>query len=729
MVDTFRQRVMEQRVATRHHGPRMDEAAAPSRYRSIVAVIAGAALVDVIVYLALPSGRAIELGSEAIVAASCLLAAGVLLDDARKGWTHPGTVHLGWGILLLGVTYLWFLVRDLSHLGGYRPQSTDALFLVFLVPLIGVARSEYRAHVGSRDLREIAVDVGLIAISVAAIAWIVTRPTGASGSASVSAATFSLFAALGVSIFGVLALLVPSRTHLMRLGIFVPLAIASLALGAGRGDGSHTGMSAFVDVAFFICPLAFAVLATWEPWNLEQDLAPETFGWARPALTTAALISGAAALAVVSILDGPRHVSSWQSAEVIVVLGLAIAARILMDQITSMRVEEEVHTAFDQKEGALREADLALGRAGEATETLKQSEEHLRLVFETAVDGIVELDMDDVILRANNAFCKMVNLDRATIEGQAWPTLAAATEGADHSFSALPATGQAQIQRGEGQPLYLESRISDVPTDPPRRLLLVRDVTARRVADQTIRSLFQFLQDRDEDRTRLLRRTNAAIEAERNRIARDLHDGPVQGVSAASLSLEAALLMLKAGDSDRGLEVLGKIRQELAEEADALRRLMSGLRPPVLEERGLIPAIRDTLSRFGEDNAVATAFDGNLTEPIPEDLETIAFRVVQEALSNVGKHANADRVSVSVESDASSLRIEIEDDGRGFDSSLAREFLRMGRVGLASMRERVELASGSFLVRSTPGRGTTIVAMLPVDVAQTGRELLMRRTS
>src|SRR5207247_3296129 len=102
---------------------------------------------------------------------------------------------------------------------------------------------------------------------------------------------------------------------------------------------------------------------------------------------------------------------------------------------------------------------------------------------------------------------------------------------------------------------------------PPRRLLPIRDVTAAKVADQTIRSLFQFLQDRDEDRTRLTRRTNAAIEQERNRVARDLHDGPVQGVSAASLSLEAALLMIKAGDVDRGLDVLATIRQELAGEA------------------------------------------------------------------------------------------------------------------------------------------------------------------
>jgi signal transduction histidine kinase len=263
--------------------------------------------------------------------------------------------------------------------------------------------------------------------------------------------------------------------------------------------------------------------------------------------------------------------------------------------------------------------------------------------------------------------------------------------------------------------LYLESRTSAVPTVPPRTLLLVRDVTAARVADQTIRSLFQFLQDRDEDRSRLLRRTNAAIEAERNRIARDLHDGPVQGVSAASLSLEAALLMISAGDVDEGVAVLTKIREELAGEADALRRLMSGLRPPVLEERGLLPALRETLVRFGAEQDVETDFSGRVDTPLPEDLETLAFRLVQEALSNAAKHSEATQVMVTVQASDSMLRVEIEDDGKGFDAGLARDFLREGRVGLASMRERVELASGTLVVRSSPGRGTSIVATLPLD--------------
>ena len=139
-----------------------------------------------------------------------------------------------------------------------------------------------------------------------------------------------------------------------------------------------------------------------------------------------------------------------------------------------------------------------------------------------------------------------------------------------------------------------------------------------------------------------------------------------------------------------------------------------------------MPALRETIDRFGHDHGIGTDFAAGPLRDVPEDLETLAYRVVQEALSNVGKHADASAVSVQVEVDASQLRIEIEDDGVGFDSALVREFLRMGRVGLASMRERVELASGTFVVHSTPGRGTTILATLPLDTITLPQELATR---
>jgi signal transduction histidine kinase len=130
-----------------------------------------------------------------------------------------------------------------------------------------------------------------------------------------------------------------------------------------------------------------------------------------------------------------------------------------------------------------------------------------------------------------------------------------------------------------------------------------------------------------------------------------------------------------------------------------------------------MPALRESLLRFGTNQGVETEFSGTIVRQIASDLETLAFRVVQESLTNVGKHAGATRVTVHVESDQSQLRIEIEDDGHGFEMGEVRDHLRAGRVGLASMRERVELAGGTFAVRSTPGRGTAVMATIPLDFA------------
>jgi PAS domain S-box-containing protein len=475
---------------------------------------------------------------------------------------------------------------------------------------------------------------------------------------------------------------------------------------------------AAIELPIALAPLA--VVATYLVIRPAERL-PKPTRIARPILTSVAVIATCAALLITGALGDDRGLTNLQTGAFIGVLAIAVAVRIIANQITVTQAAESVRRALGQQEAALAETDAALDRVREANETLRRSEEHLRLVFDAAVDGIVELDAEDVVVRANEAFCRMVHLDRSTVEGQRWRALAASLDGADARFAELPAAGQAQLERSDGAPLYLESRVSEIPGDPPRRLVLIRDVTPGKAADQTIRSLLKFLQEKDEDRTAFLRRTNSAIESERNRIARDLHDGPVQGVSAASLSLEAALLMIGAGDVDRGVEVLAKVRKELADEADALRALMSGLRPPVLEERGLMPALREAATRFGIEHGVETDLVGTMPRPLSADLETLAYRVVQEALTNAAKHARANRVTISVEATASSLRVEVEDDGRGFDSAMTREFLRQGRVGLASMRERVELANGTFVIRSTPGRGTSIVATLPVDTPAESR--------
>ena len=636
---------------------------------------------------------------------------GVVLLSMREGKVARSSRAVGLTLLIGSAVIGLVFVSGLLGPAG-EPGFADVLFLLPLITLVAGFRSEIRHHVPTGDRRELATDTALIVSAVMAGGYVLIRPFNATSSISASAVTFALLSAFLIATYPALAIWVPTRAHVARAVVFAGLGAAVLMFGWQWTQRTHDATNAAIELAIALSPLA--VVATYLVIKPAEKL-PRPSRFARPILTSVAVIAACAALLITGVLGDDRGLTGLQTGVFIGVLAMAVAVRIIANQITVTQASESVRRALGQKESALADTDAALDRVREANETLKSSEEHLRLVFDAAVDGIVELDLNDIVVRTNEAFCQMVHLDRATVEGQRWQALAASLEGADAGFSDLPAAGQAQLERADGTPLYLESRVSEIPTDPPRRLVLIRDVTPGKAADQTIRSLLKFLQEKDEDRTSLLRRTNSAIESERNRIARDLHDGPVQGVSAASLSLEASLLMIGAGDVDRGVDVLSKVRKELADEADALRALMSGLRPPVLEERGLMPALREAVTRFGVEQGVETDLVGTLPRPVSSDLETLAYRVVQEALTNAAKHARADRVVVSVETTATSLRVEVEDDGRGFDSAMTREFLRQGRVGLASMRERVELANGTFVIRSSPGRGTSIVATLPVD--------------
>jgi PAS domain S-box-containing protein len=662
-----------------------------------------------------------------LVAGSCLLSAIVILLRCRHKGAWRSAPSLGLGFAAIAVVSAGLLVTDATGSEPPRLGMYDVGFLAAGVLFLIAVAIEFREHVAREDRREIVADVALLTAAIGTMLFLSLRPDStADALRAAPSAEFALIIASGASAYGALALARPNVAH---LGMF--LAVCGMCVGVHGFaklwlSGSFEIGRPQVDLPIAFAALFVAALVSLIPRKVtERRKDPARYG--RAVLTTLSVAATSAALALVAVDRRSSMLSDTQASLLIGVLAAAVALRILVNQVRGTQSQRAVHDALDQKEAALRETDMALSRLQRANETLRESEERLRTVFESAVDGIVELDTRDVVVRTNGAFCKMVDLPQSHVEGQPWSALAASIQ-TDEQFASLPVTGQGTLHR-EGHAIYLESRTSEIPGDPPRRLLLVRDVTAARVADQTIRSLFKFLQDRDEDRTRIMRRTNAAIEGERNRIARDLHDGPVQGVSAASLSLEAVLLMLKAGEIDAGLGILSKVRSELSEEADNLRRLMSGLRPPLLEERGLIPALRETVDRFGRDNLVHTEFSGRASGEIPQDLETLAYRVVQEALSNSAKHAHPVSVTVAVETTGGQLRVEIIDDGEGFDAGKAREYLQSGRVGLASMRERVELANGTFMVHSAPGRGTTVVASLPMGAVPAAREFSSEDTS
>lgn len=192
-------------------------------------------------------------------------------------------------------------------------------------------------------------------------------------------------------------------------------------------------------------------------------------------------------------------------------------------------------------------------------------------------------------------------------------------------------------------------------------------------------------------------------ELERKRLARELHDETGQ-------ALASILLGLKTLEQQIGSEPVARIRELVGSALDDVRRLTVELRPPALDDFGLRPA----LERLTEMVASRSEIDVHLNvAPPPPSLspaqETALYRIVQEALTNVVKHANANSVSIVVTGVGGSVRTVIEDDGNGFDVAAVRD----GALGLVGMRERVLLLGGRFQVESALGAGTTLIVELP----------------
>jgi signal transduction histidine kinase len=207
-----------------------------------------------------------------------------------------------------------------------------------------------------------------------------------------------------------------------------------------------------------------------------------------------------------------------------------------------------------------------------------------------------------------------------------------------------------------------------------------------------------------------LRHSLDAAEAERRRWARELHDETLQGLGGLRVLLSSALR--RAGDGDLA-DLLREGVAQVEREIENLRAIITDLRPAALDELGLVPAIEALLSRVSTVEGLAITSELKLPSPGGErlrpELETTVYRLLQEALTNVAKHAHADHARLAVGSRDGRLLIEVADDGDGFDVEAATS-----GFGLAGMRERVQLSGGQLSVDSGPA-GTTLTVTLPLS--------------
>jgi signal transduction histidine kinase len=199
-----------------------------------------------------------------------------------------------------------------------------------------------------------------------------------------------------------------------------------------------------------------------------------------------------------------------------------------------------------------------------------------------------------------------------------------------------------------------------------------------------------------------------AQELERARLARELHDETGQALTSILLGLKS---LEERVDTEQGRRAATELRELVVSTLQDVRRLAVELRPSALDDFGLVPALERLRDTVREQSGIDVDIQSRLkVDRLPEELETALYRIVQEALTNVIKHAGATRVTIMLVQKGNAVSLIVQDDGAGFDPQDVRE----GGLGLTGMRERVSLLGGRLSVESTEGAGTMLSAEVPV---------------
>jgi len=249
---------------------------------------------------------------------------------------------------------------------------------------------------------------------------------------------------------------------------------------------------------------------------------------------------------------------------------------------------------------------------------------------------------------------------------------------------------------------------------------LKQEITHRKSVEESLRkserhynTLLEQSRHLQEQLRYLTRQLLLAQEEERKKISRELHDEIAQTLTGINVRLAA--LKTEATHNTKGLQHKISSAQRMVEKSvDIVHRFARELRPTVLDDLGLIPALHSFVKIFSKQTGVhirLTIFAG--VEKLDNARRTMLYRVAQEALTNVGRHAQATRVDVSIEKLSNSICLKIRDDGKSFEVDHVLHSKRNKRLGLLGMRERVEMVGGSLAVESARGKGTTIRAQIP----------------
>ena len=373
---------------------------------------------------------------------------------------------------------------------------------------------------------------------------------------------------------------------------------------------------------------------------------------------------------------------------------------------------EATHRGFRETNTELlkRNQELAAEITGRrrVENALRESEQRYSTLIETANDVIFSLAPDGRIVALNRAFEKITGWPRSVWLGKSFTPLIHPDEMAiavERFYGVLqgkpPEVWQYRVRRANGQYIVGEFTLSRETKDGKAIGVfgIGRDITERKQAEEALKNLS--------------RKILQAQEEERRRISRELHDEVGQSLTAISVGL-ATLRNNGAAKSGNFSRTIAGTQCLLEGTMETVHRFARELRPAMLDELGLLPALRSHVKNFSEHTGLRVHLNADSTaERLNSEQKIAVFRIAQESLTNVAKHARASRVTISLHPANDGICLEIADNGKSFRAGPGSAAKQKQRLGLLGMQERVRLVNGQFSVRPEPGRGTTVRVTLP----------------
>lgn len=339
-------------------------------------------------------------------------------------------------------------------------------------------------------------------------------------------------------------------------------------------------------------------------------------------------------------------------------------------------------------------------------EALKNSEEKYRTLVEQAVDAIGLYDASGIIMDVNTGSANLLGYTKEELIGMSLAQILTVEEldknpiRFDYLEAGHSTVKQRKMKRKDGSIVETEVRSQQLPDG--RYLSVIRDLTERIKVEKQLEESYEAIR-------RLTSYIQDIREEERINIAKEIHDDLGQKLTVLKMDISWLKNKLK-GNEEPVRQKVDELITMLDETVASVRKISLELRPSLLDDLGLVPAMEWQLEEFEKEFGIQTRFIHSGDElQLPGPLKTSLFRIFQDSLTNVGRHSLANEVTISIRKEENNLVLAIDDDGKGFDKEIVADKKTLGILG---MQERINRMGGEYKINSQPGKGTEVIVQI-----------------